>query len=177
MTLMYPAARTQKLTIQELTDETLVFDHETGKAHCLNRTAALVWNHCDGQTSPAELSRRLGVAEAAVELALEQLQRRGLLDSSVLPMSPGRRDALRKLVAAAALLPAIMTITAPAAMAQTSPQCTNDGQCSSLNSNGGCVLGRCISGQCVAQTQPDTTTCTDCSEPPCICFGGACVAP
>jgi hypothetical protein len=43
-----PQARTEGLTVRELAEETLVYDKERHKAHCLNRTAACVWKHCDG---------------------------------------------------------------------------------------------------------------------------------
>ena len=45
-----PAARTSGLVVRELAEETLVYDEERHRAHCLNRTAALVWRHCDGKT-------------------------------------------------------------------------------------------------------------------------------
>src|SRR5262245_6543862 len=118
---MLPTARTAKLTIQELADETLVLDHETGKAHCLNPAAALVWRRCDGQTCPAQLGQQLDMPEAVVELALEQLHRRKLLEGPAPLLA--RRDVLRKLAAAAVLLPAIMSITAPTAMAAVSNPC------------------------------------------------------
>jgi hypothetical protein len=57
---MYPTARSAHLTIQELPEETLVYDHRNNKAHCLNRTTALVWKLCDGRTSLAEIARQVG---------------------------------------------------------------------------------------------------------------------
>ena len=54
---MLPQARKYQLTIRHLPDETLVYDRERHKAHCLNATAALIWRHCDGQTSTDELAR------------------------------------------------------------------------------------------------------------------------
>jgi hypothetical protein len=170
---MLPAARTDKLTVQELADETLDFDHETGKAHCLNRTAGLVWKHCDGRTSPAELARRLGVPEAAVELALEQLQRRRLLQVSFeKPREEGgrsRRDALRKLVRAAVLLPAIMTITAPVALAQASPAAN---QCAGQPDFTPCSQGgtSCCGGNCITPGDDGAPCTTNCE-----CISGSCL--
>jgi hypothetical protein len=130
-------ARQQTLDIKELPEETLVYDLERNKAHCLNRTSALVWKHCDGKTSVAELAetleKSLGVSKplAVVELALEQLSKRNLLVEAVEP-TPGaqrlsRREMLKdfskKLAVAAAALPLVMTITAPTARAQGTP-CT-----------------------------------------------------
>jgi hypothetical protein len=117
---VFPQARKDRLTVQELPDETLVYDHERHKAHCLNAVASLVWRHCDGNTSVDELARlvadqlEIGAPAALVGLALEQLERRHLLDSALPPPTSaarvGRRDALKKLALAAATLPFIMTI-------------------------------------------------------------------
>ena len=52
--MIIPRARTDRLVIQDLPDETLVFDQLTNKAHCLNRTTALVWKHCDWRASRRE---------------------------------------------------------------------------------------------------------------------------
>src|SRR2546423_15689116 len=46
-----PRARDARLVIQELPDELLVYDLERHRAHSLNRTAALVWRHCDWKKS------------------------------------------------------------------------------------------------------------------------------
>jgi hypothetical protein len=109
-----------------LPDETLVFDHDRQKGHCLNATSALVWRGCDGRTSLDVLARRLAdseaipVAEAAevVGLALEQLGRRGLLEQAPAPMPVERRivrrDALKNLAFVVAM-PLILTIATKAA--------------------------------------------------------------
>jgi hypothetical protein len=178
---MFPAARTHQLTIKELPDETLVFDHENGKAHCLNRTASLVWKLCDGQTSLADLAERSGVPEVAVGLALEQLQRRRLLQGPVEGLAEekrrSRRDVLKKLAAAAVALPVIMTISAPVAHAAVSGGCKTNADCASLNGNGGCIVGQCQNGNCVRVNAPSfVTACVGC--PPdtiCRCVGGTCV--
>jgi hypothetical protein len=123
-TPVFPRARHARLTVRELPDETLVYDQERHKGHCLNATAALVWRHCDGKTSLDELARRVarelrlgrGREAAAAELvglALEQLGRRHLLDEAPAPLPEARRlsrrDALKKL-ALAAVLPLVMTV-------------------------------------------------------------------
>ncbi len=53
---LMPRARQDELVVEELSDETLVYDLKRHKANCLNRTAALVWQDCDGQTSVAQPS-------------------------------------------------------------------------------------------------------------------------
>jgi hypothetical protein len=40
-----PRVRKKNLIIDELADEVLVYDLDRHKAHCLNRTAALVWKN------------------------------------------------------------------------------------------------------------------------------------
>jgi len=49
-------ARDEELVVQELSDEVLIYDLRQHKAHCLNQTAAFVWNHCDGETSADEIA-------------------------------------------------------------------------------------------------------------------------
>ena len=123
---MQPLARKDKLTVRELPEETLVYDLESHRAHCLNRTSALVWKHCDGRHDvdalAAILARELGLpareAGAAARLALEQLGRRQLLQEKVAPPLEeervSRRTALRKLAkATAAALPLVMTLKSP----------------------------------------------------------------
>ena len=56
---LIPRARQDELVVEELPDETLLYDLKSHKASCLNRTAALVWSHCDGQTSVAEMATML----------------------------------------------------------------------------------------------------------------------
>ena len=51
-----PRARQASLIIKEVDDETLIYDLETDKAHCLNSTASRVWKSCDGRTSVAEIA-------------------------------------------------------------------------------------------------------------------------
>jgi hypothetical protein len=187
-----PAARSHKLTIQQLGDETLVFDHENGKAHCLNPIAGRVWKACDGRTSLAKLARRLELPEAAVGLALEQLERRRLLDGSLRKLSAekrrSRRDLLKKLAAAAMALPAIMTITAPGAHAATSAApvafCTGKPNGTVCGTNQICCSGACVSGQFICNgsccqnglrcSGAQCRTNNDCCSGLCIPFVGMC---
>jgi hypothetical protein len=124
---VFPTARKDDLTVRELPEETLVYDRRQNRAHCLNATAALVWRHCDGNTSLDELarivSRELAIAgQSVVTLALEQLAHRRLLDEAPPPLPPAerlsRRDALKKLALTAAVLPLVLTVT-PRVAAQT----------------------------------------------------------
>ncbi len=83
-----PLARQASLVVKELEDETLVYDLETDKAHCLNSTAARVWKSCDGHSTVTDIAEQLSspgkpaVDESVVWLALDQLERFKLLDAA-----------------------------------------------------------------------------------------------
>ncbi|MGE3807264.1 MAG: PqqD family protein [Gemmataceae bacterium] len=126
---MHPQSRREDVVVRELAEETLIYIPETHQAHCLNRSAALVWRHCDGKTSRAELARLLASElkiEANVRLvdvALHDLEEAKLLlpGTRATPRSFSRRDALAKLGAGLAALPVVMSVVAPEAKAQASP--------------------------------------------------------
>jgi hypothetical protein len=150
---MRPLARSPEnnLLVRELERELLVYDLARHRAHCLNRTAALVWQGCDGRSTVADLGRRLEAelaipgGEGAVWLALRQLRRAHLLVEPVDPPAAPegstrrctRRQAARRLgLAAAALLPLVTSIVAPTpAMAATT-------DCSSEHHVGNCCANQ-----------------------------------
>lgn len=123
-----PKARERDLVVEELRDETLVYDLERDRAHCLNPAAALVWRHCDGRTPVARLAslleRELGLPadEAVVWMALDRLEKARLLEK---PLSApeqrarySRREMMKTLGRVAGitlLLPAVSSIVAPLA--------------------------------------------------------------
>jgi hypothetical protein len=130
-----PKMRALGLVVDELPDEVLVYDRDRDQAHCLNRTAALVWQSCDGKTTPPEIARRLqllldadgnkdsrqGLSEEMVWLALAQLEQNHLLEHSVSTPSQfsrlSRRQMIRGLgLAAAIAVPVISSIVAPRAV-------------------------------------------------------------
>lgn len=159
--MMRPKARSSGLIVQELDDEVLVYDTERATAHCLNRTAGLVWRWSDGETSVAEMAERLrrtlslATEDPAIVLdALHRLQKARLLeetpDRPAHAASRSRRDALR--LAGASFLPLVTTIVAPhAAEAATciaqGQVCTTSAQCCPNNQNVRCCRnGRCAPG-------------------------------
>jgi hypothetical protein len=160
--MMKPRARTAELIVQELDDEILVYDAGRATAHCLNRTAGLVWRWSDGKTSVAEMARRLRrtlpletKGPTLVREALRCLQRAHLLEGPMIP-SGSRREALRRLgrlAGAAAILPVVTTIVAPTAAEAAScvpigQPCTTSPQCCLNNQNVRCCRnGRCANGQ------------------------------
>jgi len=131
----------------KLRDELLVYDPETHRGHCLNRSASLIWLACDGKTAVSEIAARvaaetpLGIDEPLVWFALVKLDRAGLLSNgetlSHKIQAPTRRAILRRLGTAAALaLPVVMSmlVPTPARAASCFPLlhgCTNNAQCCS----------------------------------------------
>jgi Coenzyme PQQ synthesis protein D (PqqD) len=118
-----PKAREDRLLVENLADEVLVYDGKRHKAHCLNQTAAIVWKHCDGQTAVPEIARRVQhelktpVGEDVVWLALDALGRNHLLQEQI-ERAPGaaglsRRDAMKVGLAGAGALPLVTSILAP----------------------------------------------------------------
>ena len=132
-----PRARRNKLVIQDLPDEVLVYDQERDKAHCLNQTAAQVWKQCDGHTDVATIAARMAedlhapVDERMVWFALDQLGRDNLLEAPV--VAPAfmagmtRRQMVRAMGFAAAIaVPVITSIVAPSTAHAVS--CVANGQ-------------------------------------------------
>lgn len=147
-----PRARQEDLVIEGLGDETLVYDMRSHKAHCLNRTAALVWNRCDGKATVSEMRVALEkefhmpVDSDVVWLAIEQLSQAKLLSDrlpgSVSQQAMSRRAVIRKIgLGAAVALPLVTSILAPTtAEASTclpaGAACTTGSQCCSTVCNG-----------------------------------------
>ena len=128
-----PRAKRAKLVVCELTDETLVYDLGGHRAHCLNRTAALVWGLCDGENTVSRIAEQVGdrlsarVPEEVVRLALEQLEDRGLLAPCEARPAPAsslvsRRAMVRRLgLAAAVTLPLVTSVISPTPVMAQSP--------------------------------------------------------
>ena len=103
-------------------DEVVVYDPATHTAHCLNRTAAIVFGAADGHTSLASLAARL-TEEGAVDspedvvwAALESLEQANLLEGRLpsRPTSLSRRRAMQRVgLGVAALAPVVMSLVVP----------------------------------------------------------------
>lgn len=148
-----PHRRHDGLVVQEMKDEVLVYDLERHEARCLNATAAHVWQHCDGQTTIADMAARLARDfnlphdEEIVLLALDQLGRDRLLVEAV-KRSTGERISRRKMIrrsgiAAAVALPLVTSIIAPTAAQAGTPDipCDSNHVCPSDRPR--CIHGRC----------------------------------
>lgn len=146
-----PLARRARIIVKELQDEVLVYDLDRDKAHCLNRSAAAVWQCCDGRTTPAQIASKLEkrtgqtIDEKLVWLALDQLGREQLLENRIdWPAGVARisrREAVRRIALGAAVtLPIVVSITAP-----------TPAQAATCKGHGApCSTGvQCCSGVCV----------------------------
>ncbi len=147
-----PVARRARLVIREIPGEVLVYDLDRDKAFCLNQTAALVWKHCDGGASIADLARilenELGgpVDERIVWGALHQLSRHRLLEEQIaVPAGLAgmtRRQQLQVLAKVAA-------VAAPLVTAVVAPRAAEAASCK--RSGMGCATGaQCCSGVCAS---------------------------
>ena len=99
-----PQARTENLLVRELpAGELMVYDTDAHQAHTLNRSAALVWRHCDGQNEAAAIAARLNEEmglPAEVELvwqAVARLQKAKLLQPGPGADTVSRRALVKKL--------------------------------------------------------------------------------
>jgi hypothetical protein len=152
---MRPRARTRGLIVRKLGDEVVVYDEERHLAHCLNRTAALVFHHADGSRSLLELAGLLARETSTapdpgtVRAALARLAQAGLLENADAALV--RRDVLRQVGRGAALLvPVVSSLLVPTpaeaaatCVQQTNCQANDDRPCSISNSPVECVSYRC----------------------------------
>jgi hypothetical protein len=121
-----PARRTDRLAVQPIADETMLYDEDIHKAYLLNPVAAAVWNACDGVSTPAQIAAAATlqlqhpVTEELVHFTLSELRRDNLLqpDEALtrLPLIE-RRDMLLRLGTAAALLIPVIAMVAPSTAA------------------------------------------------------------
>ncbi len=111
--------RSRASLVSEVEGESIVLNHETREIHCLDNAARFIFEHCDGETSIAEIAlqlrQTLGVGEEYLWSALGGFDEKGLLaEPWVLPETTRRRF-IRKYGTAAALAPlAITSMLAPA---------------------------------------------------------------
>ena len=132
---MHKPRKIRTVHVEELENELCVYDWQRKEVHNLNRTAALVWEQCDGQTSPSQMATSLRAefdtpyAEDVVLMALEELDQAHLLeDTDVQPVDRSlmsRRTLIKRMGVAAVLLPVVVSIVTPGPVqAQTPGDCT-----------------------------------------------------
>jgi hypothetical protein len=147
MSGLTPRARHTDLVAEPVDDELVVYDRARDRAHRLNRSAALVWRHADGQRTVADLAALLREAldphadEDLVWVALDRLSAAHLLDPPLARSADearrSRRAFIRKvglLGTVALLLPVVTTITAPTPADAQTCNCVSCCNCQSCGS-------------------------------------------
>jgi len=153
----FPKALSNNLLVEEVAGELLVFDTRSNRAHCLNASAAAIWQHCDGTRSATSLASHLfpklpaADGERLVTIGVERLRRRHLLedDPSRAGVDLSKRELLKKVAiiatAAGIAAPLVSTVLAPSSAyalscIPTGLMCTAPLQC---------CTQRCIDLMCV----------------------------
>ena len=155
-----PRAREAGLIVCELEEETLVYDVDTDKAHCLNQTAARIWKHCDGISSMTEICELLSrtmettVDEKVVWYALEQFNKDRLLEERIEPPAAfmiagmSRRQMVRTLgLAAMVAIPLVTSIVVPTPV-QAGASCLPGGSSCTPTGIPCCSPNSCLGGIC-----------------------------
>ena len=166
---MNPRARRKGILVQEVAGETLLYDLDRHRAHCLGPVLAEFWRRCDGGKSPGQIARaverRTGqpMDEAALAVALRRLARARLLEDAPRPAEPaatGRRELLKKAAALAGLT--LVSVSAPRASAAAS--CMTTAACEALGNK------FCTNQPCCTPGAPAGTACTKkANGPNCSC--------
>jgi hypothetical protein len=162
---MTPQARHEKLVVQEIGDETVIYDEQRNHVHRLNQTAAIVWQHCNGQNTVTTLTDILQnatgtpVTEEVVWLALDRLEKEHLLASKLNRPSEAktitRRQMLKKVALVGGmtlLLPVVQSIVAPTPAMAMSISCRKRGFAYDYPTNPCCPGLIPISGKCRDRT-------------------------
>ena len=175
--------------VEEFDEELLIYDQQSDQVHCLSSIASAVWRHSDGRTLVEQLAAALKLDRDAVDHALQELDRSGLLESTP-PAGLTRREAaarLAKIGAGAAAAPLVYSIAAPSpALAASEAFCEAVGchQTTTTCSTVGCLLCRmtsCSGGNargsyCVAVCSVTTCSATKanvlCGQSGCACNPG-----
>lgn len=149
-----PQARADRLLVQELDDELLIYDLDQHKAHCLNLTAALIWIRCDGKTSARDMAHSLekeldtSVDEEIIWQGIRQLeQARLLVSGNNQTVRASRRNMMKK-------AGSLATVALPFITSIVSPMSVEAGSCVALGGTGcstsrPCCAGVCVAGRCV----------------------------
>jgi hypothetical protein len=185
----YPMVRADGLLVEEVGDETVVYDTQSKEAHCLKPLAAQVFALGDGHTTVAEIAAKAGhnlgqaVTEGDVADAVRQLEQSRLLEMP-LAIHDGlsRREMVRKVgfagAAIAGATPLITSIVAPTAAMAASGIATG---CSGCGKNSDCVSNHCCQsnagkscneGCCVElnnSCHACPVLCGGAGQPPCTC--------
>lgn len=128
-----PKARTTDLVVEEMGDETLVYDSENRSAYLLAGPTLKIWHLCDGERRNTDIVAALDGPDASLILvdgtiaeleALNLIEQPGPLAASQTPSALSRRALLKKAVGTSAFLGAtIVTLDVPMAQSIISAVC------------------------------------------------------
>ena len=116
---MLPARRSD-LVIERLEDESVVYDPVRYRAHCLNQTARLVLEACNGKASLGQIAAqvrgelKVPISGDVVRSALEKLSSAHLLEQRF-PRSPRSHAVSRRKLIAAGVGAVVVSMAVPSA--------------------------------------------------------------
>lgn len=144
---MNPLARNRNIVVQQANDEVLVYDLDTDKAICLNKTSAFIWENCDGKKSFQQIGeaveKKFGelVGEDFVKFAVDQLKKENLIENKDEVVTDfngmSRREVIKRIgLGSMIALPIVSSLVAPKAahagsMLANGTACTASTQCTS----------------------------------------------
>lgn len=162
---MIPVARTDKLLIQEVGNELIVYDQTNNSSHCLNNMAARVWDLCDGQNTVSDIANLLEKEldfptdfdvdiRGLVWLALEELEHYKLIKEyrkePIAVPSISRRKVIKTATlvggfAIGSMFPLVRSIVAPEPVMAASA-CRTEGQTCNVQIEGANKQNNCCAG-------------------------------
>lgn len=116
-------ARRKNLIVTHTGDDCLIFDSASNTMHRLNPLASAVWGQCDAATSPWAMAGNLGEDLPVIESVLAELEAVSLVESGR-PVERGAKDrrGLLRRAGAVALIPTVVSVSAPLAASAQSAQ-------------------------------------------------------
>lgn len=139
-----PHGISSDIVVQALDDELLVYFLKTNRAICLNKTAAIVFNACNGIKTLDDLRREHKFTDDLIYLTLDELQKNNLLENyqSTYFANLSRREAVKRVgLATMIALPVVAQLVAPRASEAASGARLANGAICSTNT-------RCLSNRC-----------------------------
>jgi len=123
-------ARTERILIEDVGQECIVYDLDTKKAHCLNSSLKWIWSQCDGSRRTEEIAADFerkfesDDAGAHVRAGLEQLAAVNLLAGDIQASDLGQPQVTRRnvLTAASLAVPVLTSILVPTPAAAKSKE-------------------------------------------------------
>ncbi len=153
-----PVARTKDIVLQETGQDVLIYDVRSKKAHHLNETVYFVWTRCNGKNLiedvASELTEKFGAKVGCdfIWLAIDELSKIGLVNTSVHHDRISSRKALLRYALPAVVFPAVVSLVAPqtadaqSCLGLNALGCTTTPCCPELFCNNGVGVGG--TGQC-----------------------------